>query len=127
QEALDLLAEKAAQRGNALRLDVAGDVPWLVNGDSTRLRQILLNLVDNAAKFTENGTIDVLVSLAGVSSDEQITVRIDIVDTGIGMSVSQAARLFTPFTQADDSTTRRFGGTGLGLAICRDLVQLMHG
>ncbi len=126
REVIGLLAERAGQRRNRLQLDVSPDVPQWVRGDSTRLRRILLNLVDNAAKFTENGTIDVFIAMVATDS-EYYTVRFEIHDTGIGLTGAQRARLFTPFAQADDSTSRRFGGTGLGLAICRDLVELMHG
>ncbi|HEX3865804.1 MAG TPA: ATP-binding protein, partial [Gemmatimonadaceae bacterium] len=127
RDVIELLTEKAAQRGDRLRLDLAADVPQWVRGDPTRLRQVLLNLVDNGLKFTKDGAVDVRISGAGAPAPDQLAINVAIIDNGIGMSAAQAARLFTPFTQADESTTRRFGGTGLGLAICRDLVELMHG
>ncbi len=116
-----LLGEQAQRKGIALRTELAADAPAWVNGDATRLRQILLNLVGNAIKFTKRGEVAVLVRRApgGVS----FLVR----DTGIGMTPEQLERLFTPFSQADSSIARRFGGTGLGLAISKRLAEAMGG
>ncbi len=102
------------------------DVPHLLRGDITRIRQILVNLLGNAVKFTERGGVQLTVECAP-REDGRIDVLFVVRDTGIGMSPDVLARLFTPFTQADASTTRRFGGTGLGLSIVRQLVDLMGG
>ncbi|HYE00236.1 MAG TPA: ATP-binding protein [Alphaproteobacteria bacterium] len=118
----ELLAARAAEKGLELvvRLDPA--LPQTVSGDPTRLRQILLNLVGNAVKFTESGHVAVAAAPDGPGR-----VRFAVSDTGIGMTPEQIAGLFRPFAQADMSTTRRFGGTGLGLSICRRLAELMAG
>ena len=102
------------------------DVPHLLRGDITRIRQILVNLLGNAVKFTERGGVQLTVECAP-RDDGRCNVQFTVRDTGIGMSPDVLARLFTPFTQADASTTRRFGGTGLGLSIVRQLVELMDG
>jgi signal transduction histidine kinase/HPt (histidine-containing phosphotransfer) domain-containing protein len=102
------------------------DVPHLLRGDITRIRQILVNLLGNAVKFTERGGVQLTVECAP-RDDGRCHVQFTVRDTGIGMSPDVLARLFTPFTQADASTTRRFGGTGLGLSIVRQLVELMDG
>ncbi len=106
-------------------------LPAWVLGDQVRMRQILFNLAGNAVKFTETskakqGVVDVLAELAA-DEDDQITVRFSIKDNGIGMSQEQIGKLFEPFTQAEGSTTRRFGGTGLGLSICKNLTEIMAG
>ena len=121
-----LLVPKAREKGIELGslIDVAAAGAY--RGDPTRIRQILLNLVGNAVKFTETGSVGVEVCSAGVR-DGMAVLRIEVSDTGIGMSQAQCMRLFEKFSQADASITRRFGGTGLGLAICRDLVALMGG
>ena len=123
-----LLRSRAEQKGLALRCDVRGSVPRSVRGDETRLRQILLNLVNNAIKFTDEGEVTVAVRADGASSDgaAQI-VRFEVSDPGVGIDPPQVARLFEPFAQADTSTIRRYGGTGLGLSISRQLVEMMHG
>jgi signal transduction histidine kinase/CheY-like chemotaxis protein len=124
EDVMDLLAEPAHRRGLELATRIAGNVPPLLRGDPNRLRQVLLNLVGNAVKFTEQG--EVVVSLVASVLDNtrlELTVR----DTGIGMGAETLAQLFRPFTQADSSHARRFGGTGLGLAIVRQLVEMMHG
>jgi signal transduction histidine kinase/CheY-like chemotaxis protein len=101
-------------------------IPEQLRGDGARLRQILLNLLDNAVKFTEQGRIDIRARVVQ-QSPESIVLRFTVQDTGIGMRDDQIARIFQAFEQADSSTTRRFGGTGLGLAICKQLVELMGG
>ncbi|MBJ6800628.1 PAS domain S-box protein [Geomonas propionica] len=101
-------------------------IPELLVGDPLRLGQVLLNLAGNAIKFTDKGKVEVGVALVAVEQG-YATLRFSVTDTGIGMDASQREGLFTPFTQADNSTTRRYGGTGLGLAICREMVQLMEG
>ena len=123
---LDMFAPRARARGLDLRSMIDPDLPgWLV-GDPKRLRQILINLVGNAVKFTERGRVHVAFNVARVV-DRQIDLRVEVTDTGIGMDADAKAKLFNKFSQADASITRRFGGTGLGLAICRQLVELMDG
>jgi len=118
---LNLQASAANDKGLLLKLEIASDVGSWVRGDPGRLRQILTNLVANAVKFTDIGRVDVKV---GAGRGGQ--VRFEVTDTGIGIDPS-VRELLDPFSQADASTTRRFGGTGLGLAICRQLVELMAG
>lgn len=123
REVLALEGEIATAKGLELSMSFDPSLPTRVVGDPVRLRQVLLNLVHNALKFTTQGEVEVRVR-AGRRDDEiAFTVR----DTGIGIEKDALARLFQPFQQADSSTTRRFGGTGLGLAICRQLVRLMGG
>ena len=126
ESALDLVAARAAEK----RLDIAylfeGEVPTAVNGDVTRLRQILLNLLSNAVKFTESGEVVVTVSAEAVAP-RQVELAFAVHDTGIGLSKEGMSRLFQSFSQADSSTTRKYGGTGLGLAISRRLAELMGG
>ncbi len=126
ERTLDLQSGLARKKGLELVLDYADDVPRHIHGDPVRLRQIVLNLIGNAIKFTEQGEIVVRVIPAQAGSDA-FDLRVEVQDTGIGISAEQQAGLFQRFVQADNSTTRRFGGTGLGLAICRRLVELMHG
>jgi len=121
-----LLAVRAREKHLELTVDVPPDVPHLVRGDPTRVRQVLMNLIGNAIKFTERGEVD--VSASAVRRDrDQATVQFRVRDTGIGISEQQLATIFQEFTQADASMTRRYGGTGLGLAISRRLVALMGG
>ena len=117
-----LLQQLAAQRGLSLQLEFAPDVPQLITGDPTRIRQVLLNLTGNAIKFTERGSVRIEVTRPDVSH-----LEVCVVDTGIGIAPESIEKLFERFTQADSSTTRRYGGTGLGLAICKRLVELMGG
>src|SRR5216110_1044639 len=121
-----LLAVRAREKHLELTVDVPPDVPHLVRGDPTRLRQVLMNLIGNAIKFTEEGEVDVSATVAGHHGD-RTSVRCRVRDTGIGISEQQRASIFDEFTQADASMTRRYGGTGLGLAIARRLVALMGG
>jgi signal transduction histidine kinase len=126
REVMLLLTPKAQEKGLELRTTYAPDEPSQFAGDAGRLRQIVVNLVANAIKFTEQGQVQVEVH--SISQDEhQAHMRITVQDTGIGISPEVQQRLFQPFTQADNSTTRRFGGTGLGLAISRRLIKLMDG
>ena len=120
------LAARAEKKGLRLDWQVADDVPRYVLGDPTRLRQVLVNLADNAIKFTDQGEIIVQVENQW-QSDGEVRVHFSIRDTGIGIPPDKLDRIFEAFTQADSSTTRRFGGTGLGLAISSELVQLMQG
>ena len=111
----------AEVKGLALRLEVADAVPRTVRGDPVRVRQILSNFITNALKFTERGHVRIEATRTGAG------LRLAVSDTGPGIDAQTQARLFTPFSQGDSSTTRRFGGTGLGLSICRELAQLMGG
>jgi len=121
-----LLAVRAREKHLELTVDVPPDVPHLVRGDPTRLRQVLMNLIGNAVKFTEQGEVDVSAAVVAHHGD-RTAVRFRVRDTGIGISDEQLAHIFDEFTQADASMTRRYGGTGLGLAIARRLVALMGG
>ena len=126
EESVDLLAERAYARGLELASLVGQGVPTDLRGDAGRIRQILINLLSNAIKFTESGEVVLLVT--PVEEDEDAaTLRFEVRDTGIGMTAEQEGRLFQSFTQADTSTTRRYGGTGLGLAISKQLVGMMGG
>ncbi len=125
-ETLDLVAKPAADKGVNLACLVHANVPSALRGDPGRLRQILLNLLSNALKFTAQGEVVLSVSLTG-GADASVTVRFEIQDTGIGLSPEAQGRLFQSFSQADNSTTRKYGGTGLGLAICKQLTELMGG
>ncbi|MBE7495109.1 MAG: response regulator [Verrucomicrobiaceae bacterium] len=120
------LGVRAMQKNITLRHKVAEDVPVMLLGDDGRLRQILINLVGNAIKFTDRGEIVVSVRIESRALDKT-TLHFEIRDTGIGISAEVQGRIFDAFTQAETSTNRRYGGTGLGLAICRDLVELMQG
>ncbi|HRL94785.1 MAG TPA: response regulator [Pseudomonas sp.] len=123
---VDLATLKAQEKGLELLFDIATDVPTSLIGDSLRLGQILNNLLSNALKFTERGEITVAISPEGRSAD-QVWLRFEVSDTGIGLSTEQSGRLFQAFSQADSSTSRKYGGTGLGLTICARLVELMGG
>ena len=120
------LAIHASEKGLELLFSIAPDVPLALVGDPLRLGQVLLNLTSNAIKFTAAGEILLSAELTG-SQDEQTHLRFAVRDTGIGLTPEQIAQLFQPFTQADGSTTRKYGGTGLGLAICRRLTEMMGG
>jgi CheY-like chemotaxis protein/anti-sigma regulatory factor (Ser/Thr protein kinase) len=126
EEAVDLVALEAHKKGVELGLYAQPGTDLLVEGDPTRLRQITVNLTNNAVKFTQNGQI--MVRLEQVSQDaKSVTIRFSVRDSGIGISEEKKVRLFEAFTQADSSTTRRFGGTGLGLTISKNLVDQMGG
>ena len=135
EEAIDLLGEQAYAKGLELTCLVQAAVPTALRGDPGRLRQILVNLIGNAIKFTEQGEVVVTVStedepsgmMAASTSSLHRTLRFEVSDTGVGITQEQQAKLFQPFTQADGSSTRKYGGTGLGLAICKQLVEMMGG
>jgi two-component system, sensor histidine kinase and response regulator len=125
--AVELLAERAAASGLELITVIDPDIPSTLCGDPSRLRQVLLNFIGNAIKFTDSGEIVVRATLDDESGDSSILVRFSIRDTGIGIARDALERLFQPFMQADGSMARRYGGTGLGLAISRQLAELMGG
>ncbi len=125
QETVKVFSELAASKGIALTWDTGRELPEEVIGDAARLRQILVNLIGNAIKFTELGEVKVTVEAA--RSEDGVELHFRVSDTGIGVAEDKRAVIFQPFTQADGSATRRYGGTGLGLAICGRLVALMNG
>ena len=125
-EAVKALAIKAQQKGLEIVFDVAPEVPAAVVGDPARLRQVLVNLVGNSIKFTEKGEIEVNVRTEGQNAERAI-LRFSVRDTGIGIPEDKRHKIFDAFSQADSSTTRKYGGTGLGLTIAGQLVGLMGG
>jgi signal transduction histidine kinase/CheY-like chemotaxis protein len=125
-EVIDNQAVRIRQKGLELITDIQQQVPKLVKGDPLRFKQILLNLLGNAIKFTEKGGITISATVCS-QQDQTITIRVAVSDTGMGMSEEVLTRIFNIFEQADNSTTRKFGGSGLGLAICRRLSELMGG
>src|SRR5436190_662430 len=130
-----LMSGRAAGKGLSFDVRYTGPVPEVIKTDPTRLRQILMNLLGNAMKFTERGGVRLLVGVTedaangttGATSTGGPRVRFDVVDTGVGLNAKQIESLFQPFVQADSSTTRRFGGTGLGLTISRKLARMLGG
>jgi two-component system sensor histidine kinase/response regulator len=126
EEVCDLLAPRAWQKSVELACHLTSETPRYLNGDAARLRQVLTNLVGNAVKFTERGEVLIEAKCVGETS-ETATLLIEVRDTGIGIAPERQADVFESFTQADGSTTRKYGGTGLGLTICRQLVTLMGG
>lgn len=126
QEAANLFQLSAAGKGLDLQIHIAPLVPSHIRADGLRIRQIVLNLLGNALKFTPQGRVELRVDLEPIDNEVQ-SLRISVSDTGIGIDRAGLERLFQPFTQAEDSTTRRFGGTGLGLAISKRLVELLGG
>ncbi len=127
EEVMDLFSGKAAETGIDLVYYVEPDLPYQLNGDSMRLRQVLINLLGNAIKFTHRGEILVSVSKVRDLEDGRIEVGFDVQDTGIGIPEEKLPQLFEAFSQVDSSTTRKYGGSGLGLAICKRLVAMMGG
>ena len=130
ESVFQLLRVQAKTKGLEFHWHVSPQIPALLRGDAHRLRQVLTNLAANALKFTERGQVAIEAMLETAleqQPDGRASVRFAITDTGIGIRPEQAAQLFAPFTQADDSTTRKYGGTGLGLAICKQLVEMMGG
>jgi two-component system, sensor histidine kinase len=126
ESTVSLLAQKAQTKALKIETTIDQDLPHLLTGDPGRLRQVLLNLISNAIKFTERGYVRVTAFHRHIGGD-RIELRIKIADSGIGIPADARARLFTRFSQADSTTSRAFGGTGLGLAICKELCELMGG
>ena len=127
QHTVALLTPRARARGWALTTELPPDLPAGLSGDAGRIQQVLVNLVGNAVKFTEKGSVTVIVQSQPATAPGRYSFRIEVRDTGIGISPEQKIRLFQPFSQADGSTTRKYGGTGLGLAISQQLIGLMNG
>jgi PAS domain S-box-containing protein len=126
EDTVAVVAENAQAKGLELTSFIAPNVPQVVRGDPTRIRQVLMNLVSNAVKFTATGSVTVRLG-AGQLEDGRAVVTLEVKDTGVGIAHDALPRLFTAFSQEDTSTTRRFGGSGLGLAICKRLVSMMGG
>ncbi len=126
EETLEMIAPRVEPKGLELALNMPPDMPCEVRGDPHRLRQVIVNLLGNAIKFTQRGQIEVRVTLDEVSP-QGMRVRIAIADTGIGIPANRLGRLFQSFSQVDASTTREYGGTGLGLAISKQIIELMQG
>jgi signal transduction histidine kinase/CheY-like chemotaxis protein len=124
-DALQTVAVRAAEKGLELTYRISPNVPEILNGDAGRLRQVIVNLVGNAVKFTEAG--EVSVSVESQDQDGKVALHIRVMDTGVGVPLEKQKSIFDPFEQADSSTTRKYGGTGLGLTICSRLVALMGG
>lgn len=127
EEVMDLFSGKSAESGIDLIYYVEPDLPYQLNGDSMRLRQVLINLLGNAIKFTHRGEIFINVSKVRDLGDDRIEVGFEVKDTGIGIPEDKLPQLFEAFSQVDSSTTRKYGGSGLGLAICKRLVGMMGG
>ena len=125
-EIVSLMRVCADAKNLRLEADFDGPIPETISTDPTRLRQILINLIGNAVKFTEHGSVRVVTRVRHDAAGPPV-LEFEVIDTGIGLTESQLARLFQPFTQADMSTSRQFGGSGLGLSISRRLAQLLHG
>ena len=126
EETFDLLSSKAVEKDLALQFTINQGVPSFIYGDITRLRQVLLNLVSNAIKFTQKGKISIHISRVA-TADDRLQLLFEVRDTGIGIPADKIDKLFQSYAQADASTTKLYGGTGLGLAICKNLVSLMGG
>ncbi len=126
QELVVLHSLKAEQKGIELNSEINEQVPDVIVGDPTRVRQILVNLITNALKFTSEGEVSITMNIKEKTEDK-VLLRIEVSDTGVGIPLDKQQKLFSAFTQADGSTTRKYGGTGLGLAIVRQLVEMMNG
>jgi CheY-like chemotaxis protein len=126
EEVIKLLANQAEKKGVALRFDIDSNIPPTIISDRLRLKQVLINLVGNAIKFTKEGAVTLRAKLLS-KADGEVRLVFDVEDTGIGISSEKLTRLFTPFSQGDSSITRSYGGTGLGLVICERLVSLLGG
>jgi len=126
QEAVHIIATKAAEKGLALHVHIADGLPAQLVGDPLRIRQVLLNLLSNAVKFTATGNVTLYVK-GVIDGDGNDQLCITVVDTGIGISEESLKKIFDKYAQGNTSTNRNYGGTGLGLSISQDLVHLMHG
>jgi len=126
-EAVDIITPKASIKGLHLDISVSEEVPEMVSGDHMRLRQVLINLIGNAVKFTQRGKVGVRVSDGGMTSNGKREIKFTVTDTGIGISDDKKELLFQAFSQVDPSLSRRYGGTGLGLTISKEIVELMGG
>ena len=122
----DMFSNKAAEKGIELLISVSPEIPVFLLGDPLRLRQVLINLINNALKFTHKGEVVIKGNLVE-ADDKRIYIKFSVADTGIGIPSEKRAKLFESFAQADGSTTRKYGGTGLGLSISRRLVEIMRG
>jgi two-component system sensor histidine kinase/response regulator len=127
EDVLDMFAVKSSEMKLDLIYEIEEEIPPNITGDALRLKQILINLLSNALKFTEKGEIGIKADIHKIGADGNLTLRFDVWDTGIGIPQDKLNRLFKAFSQVDSSTTRKYGGTGLGLAICKKLVRLMGG
>ena len=127
EDCLTIFHANAEQKGIRLVSDWGNSMPQWVDGDPTRIRQIMLNLLSNAVKFTEQGDVTLKARATAPDEDGIFTLHCEVQDQGIGMTREQCDQLFESFHQADSSTSRKYGGTGLGLAISRQLAELMHG
>ncbi len=125
-DVVDMLGEAAREKGLQLSVDLESGLPDMLSGDAIRLRQVVLNFVGNAIKFSEHGTIQISATME-YQDNLSVILRIEVKDQGIGISLEQQSRLFQAFSQGDESTTRRYGGTGLGLIISRRIARLMSG
>ena len=126
-ETILLMKHRAQGKTLTLSAEYVGPIPEFIHSDPTRLRQILVNLISNAVKFTDTGSVRIITTLADSPGSPQPRIRFEVIDTGIGISEEGLLKLFKPFNQSDNSTTRKFGGTGLGLSICRRLAKLLGG
>jgi signal transduction histidine kinase len=120
------LHAQSTAKGLAFYVNLSPDIPARLLGDANRLRQVVNNICANAIKFTQHGRVTLEAALSN-EDETTATVRFTVTDTGIGIRADQISGLFSPFAQADSSTTRKYGGTGLGLAICKQLVEMMGG
>ncbi len=127
QTQLEIVSGQAKKKGLALHYEIDPTLPPFLRGDPGRIGQIILNLLSNALKFTQTGSVTVRLTALSQSDAKTAAVRFEVIDTGMGMSEAQASRLFRPFSQVHEAPQTTYGGTGLGLAICRRLVDLMHG
>ncbi len=126
-DVVSLMHSKALDNGLKLSAACRGPIPQVIRTDPMRLRQILINLIDNAIKFTDEGHVEVTIEMVTPASSQQPGIRFCVEDTGMGMAGDQLERIFLPFAQADDSTDRYYGGTGLGLTISRQLADMLGG